>query len=74
LFHHLNVGVIDEDFCGNLSVLLFNHSENSYIICRGDKSAKVMWENLLSKIGFGEKKQLDATWSSARGFGCTGQN
>jgi dUTP pyrophosphatase len=38
LFHHINIGaeVIHEDFCCNLCVLLFNHSENPYIICRGD--------------------------------------
>jgi dUTP pyrophosphatase len=41
LFHHITigVGVTDEDYCGNLSVLLYNRSEKPYTICRGDRIA-----------------------------------
>jgi len=41
LFHHLKIeaGLVDEDLRGNLSVLIFNHSENPYGICHGDKIA-----------------------------------
>jgi dUTP pyrophosphatase len=36
----IGAGVIDQDFRGNLSVLLYNHSENPYDIRRGDKIVK----------------------------------
>jgi len=75
LFHHLSIGagVIDEVFRGNLSVLLFNHSENHYIVSRGDKIATLVYE----KIYFAELdllEKLDDAWSGASGFGSTGQN
>jgi len=39
LFHHISIGagVIGEDFRSNLSVLLFNYSENPYILSRSNK-------------------------------------
>jgi dUTP pyrophosphatase len=44
-FHHLEiVGVVDENLRGNLSVLIFNHSEYPYKICRGDRIAKLICE------------------------------
>jgi dUTP pyrophosphatase len=43
LFHHRSNGrVTDKDVGGNLSVLLYNHSENPYNISRGDKIAKLI--------------------------------
>ena len=74
-FHNLIIGaeVIDKDFRGNLSLLLFNHSENPFISSRGDKITKLIYE----KIYFPELdlfEKLDDTWSGARGFGSTGQN
>jgi len=75
LRHHINVGagVIDQDFRGNLCVLLYNHSEFPYRISRGDKIAKLICE----KIFFPELDpvdKLDDTWRGARDFGSTGQN
>jgi dUTP pyrophosphatase len=75
LYRHICIGggVIDQDFCGNLSMLLYNHSENPYHIHRGDKIAKLICE----KIYFPELdlvEKLDDTWHGARGFGLTGQN
>ena len=41
LFHHISVGagVIDEDYRGNVGVLLFNHSDTPFVVYRGDKIA-----------------------------------
>jgi dUTP pyrophosphatase len=70
---HDVVGVIDEDFCCNLSVLLFNHSANPYNISRGDKIVKLICEIIyypeLDFVG-----RLDDTWRGTRGFSSTGQN
>ena len=42
--HHISIGagVIDADFRGKLSVLLFNHSKYLYNISRGDKIATLI--------------------------------
>jgi len=46
--HYISIGagVIDADFRGNLSVLLFNHSKYLYNISRGDKIATLICEKL----------------------------
>jgi len=46
--HHISIeaGVIDADFRGNLSVLLFNHSKYLYNISRGDKIAILICEKI----------------------------
>lgn len=74
LFHHITVRaeVIDEDFRGKVSALLYIHSENPYIVCRGDKIAQLIWE----KIYYPELdlvKKQDDTWRVTNGFGSTGQ-
>ena len=75
LFHHISVGagVIDEDYRGNIGVLLFNHSNTPFVIYRGDKIAQLICE----KIYYPELKlveKLDDTWRGTRGFGSTGQS
>ena len=42
LFHHISVGagVIDEDYRGNIGVLLFNHWDTPFVINRGDRIAQ----------------------------------
>jgi dUTP pyrophosphatase len=70
LFYRTNigVGVTDEDFCGNVSVLIYNRSEIPYTICRGDRTAHLICE----KIYYPELdlvKNLDDTWRGAKGFG-----
>jgi dUTP pyrophosphatase len=44
LHHHINVGcgVVDEDFQGNLSMILFNHSDKPFHIHRGDRVAQLI--------------------------------
>jgi dUTPase len=54
-------------------VLLFNYSENPYIVCSGDKIGKLICE----KIYYPELyllKKLDGTWRGKTGFGSNGQN
>jgi dUTP pyrophosphatase len=67
----VGAGVNDRDFRGNLSVLLYNHSEIPYHISRGDKIAKSVKKLYYPELDLVEK--LDDTWRGAR-FGSTGQN
>jgi dUTP pyrophosphatase len=48
LFHHIGVGagVIDEDYRGNVCVLLFNHSDSPFAVNRGDKIAQLICEKI----------------------------
>ena len=51
LEHHIDIGggVIDQDYRGNLGVILFNHSDVPYAVSRGDRIAQLICEkNLLS--------------------------
>ena len=75
LFHHISVGagVIDEDYRGNIGVLLFNHSDTPFIINRGDRNAQLICE----KIYYHELElveELNDTRRGTRGFGSTGQS
>ena len=75
LYHHIDIGagVVDEDFHGNLTVILLNHSEKTFTVSRGDKIAKLICE----KIYYPELdivKELDVSWRGTGGLGLTGQN
>jgi len=40
-------GVIDEDYRGKLTVVLFNHSDENFIIKRGDRIAQLICEKII---------------------------
>ena len=74
--HHISIeaGVIDADFRGNLSVLLFKHSKYLYNISHGDKIATLICEKIYyPELDLVERLD-DTTWRGARGFGSTGLN
>jgi dUTP pyrophosphatase len=72
LKHNIDVGggVIDEDYCRNLCVILFNHSDRLSQIRRGDRVAQLICEKILYP-GILEVKELDNTERDIRGFGST---
>jgi len=74
LHHHINVGggVVDEDFHGNLSMILFNHSDKPFHIHRGDRVAQLICQKIF--YPYLEVKELDETECSNNGFGSTGRN
>ena len=47
LKHSINVGggVIDGDYRGNVGIILFNHSDQDFLINRGDRIAQLIPEN-----------------------------
>lgn len=64
-------GVIDEDYRGNVGVVLFNHSDEDFIVKKGDRIAqliceKIFYPELVEATSLTDTKRADG------GFGSTG--
>lgn len=69
-------GLIDPDYRGTISVLLFNHSATKpYVVMPGERIAQLVFEPFL-RVQFEEVEEIDAQGSSRgiSGFGSTGSN
>ncbi|XP_035252639.1 deoxyuridine 5'-triphosphate nucleotidohydrolase-like [Anguilla rostrata] len=72
-FIDVGAGVVDEDYRGNVGVVLFNFSKETFEVKKGDRVAQLICE----KICYPELEQhdtLDVTARGAGGFGSTGTN
>lgn len=72
-FIDVGAGVIDEDYRGNVGVVLFNHSDNAFEIKKGDRIAQLICE----RITYPEVVEVDTLTDTVRGaggFGSTGTN
>ena len=70
-FIDVGAGVIDSDYRGELGVILFNFSDEDFVINMGDRIAQLIFE----KIKTPELKELDSLEGTGRGeegFGSTG--
>ncbi|XP_072933448.1 deoxyuridine 5'-triphosphate nucleotidohydrolase [Epargyreus clarus] len=70
-FIDVGAGVIDEDYRGNVGVVLFNHSDQDFPVKKGDRIAqliceKIFYPDLLEVSNLSETKRADG------GFGSTG--
>ena len=52
LNHHIHVGggVIDQDYRGNVGVIIYNHSDAPFIITSGDRIAQLICEKSLIQL------------------------
>lgn len=70
-FIDVGAGVVDEDYRGNLGVVLFNHSDTEFKVTRGDRIAQFICERIfypeLEEVG-----SLTDTERGSGGFGSTG--
>ena len=64
-------GLIDEDYRGEIGVILINHSNDNFIIKNGDRIAQLVLTKY-EKIEFNESKELSNTDRGEGGFGSTG--
>ena len=64
---------MDEDYRGNLGVILFNHSNSPFQIYRGDRIAQLVCQNIVYRT-IREVKELDETERDAKGFASTGRH
>ncbi|XP_068131529.1 deoxyuridine 5'-triphosphate nucleotidohydrolase, mitochondrial isoform X2 [Hyperolius riggenbachi] len=72
-FIDVGAGVIDEDYRGNVGVVLFNFGKEAFQVKKGDRIAQLICEQILYP-DLEELKALDDTERGAGGFGSTGQN
>lgn len=68
-------GVVDADYRGNVSVLLFNHGDAAFEVRVGDRIAQIIFEVLLDTSGIQDvgEAELGSTERGAGGFGSTGK-
>lgn len=71
--HFIDVGaaVIDEDYRGNVGVVLFNHSEKDFKVNRGDRIAQLIIEVIQTPEVINVER-IDETVRGCGGFGSTG--
>lgn len=70
-FIDVGAGVIDQDYRGNVGVILFNHSEENLDVKKGDRIAQLICE----RIVYPNLVQVDGLTETVRGaggFGSTG--
>jgi len=65
-------GVVDATYRGEIKVLLFNHSDESFIIEPGDRIAQLLVQKI-ENINFLHVDSLDKTERNEEGFGSTGK-
>lgn len=70
-FIDVGAGVVDEDYRGNLGVVLFNHSDLDFEVKKGDRIAQFICERIFYPE-LEEVKSLTDTERGAGGFGSTG--
>ena len=73
--NHIDIGagVVDGDYRGNVTVLLYNHSDVDFRVQPGDRIGQIICE----KIAFPDielRDSLDETSRGGKGFGSTGTN
>lgn len=71
-FIDIGAGVIDRDFRGNISVLIFNFSRHNFFIYAGDKIVQLIIEKIVTP-NFKICRSLDDSERGDRGFGSTGR-
>lgn len=72
-FIDVGAGVIDEDYRGNVGVVLFNHSDLAFHVAKGDRIAQLICERIFYPT-IEEVKDLSETVRGDGGFGSTGTN
>ena len=70
-FIGIGAGVIDADFRGGISVVLFNFSKRNFYVSRGERIAQLIVEKIHIPI-LEEVDTLEVTERGTRGFGSTG--
>lgn len=68
----VGAGVVDADYRGNLSILLFNFAPQEFNLKKGDRVAQLICEKIL-RPELEEVEKLDETERGDKGFGSSGR-
>lgn len=69
----VGAGVVDSDYRNSIRVILFNHSDNDFIINIGDRIAQLIFEKIYTpELNIIEYNNLCNTERGVGGFGSTG--
>ncbi|KAJ8709137.1 hypothetical protein PYW07_008963 [Mythimna separata] len=71
-FIDVGAGVIDEDYRGNVGVVIFNHSDKDFEVKKGDRIAQLICERIYYPV-LKEVTNLSETKRAEGGFGSTGK-
>lgn len=69
----VGAGVIDQDYRGNVGVILFNFADADFEVKKGDRVAQLICERITYPV-VEEAKTLSDTTRGEGGFGSTGIN
>ncbi|KAM9645676.1 deoxyuridine 5'-triphosphate nucleotidohydrolase, mitochondrial isoform 1-T1 [Trichechus inunguis] len=72
-FIDVGAGVIDEDYRGNVGIVLFNFGKEKFEVKKGDRIAQLICERIFYPE-IEEVQVLDDTKRGSGGFGSTGKN
>uniref|UniRef100_A0A3Q4I173 Deoxyuridine 5'-triphosphate nucleotidohydrolase n=1 Tax=Neolamprologus brichardi TaxID=32507 RepID=A0A3Q4I173_NEOBR len=72
-FIDVGAGVVDEDYRGNVGVVLFNFGKETFEVKKGDRVAQLVCERICYP-DLVQQETLDETDRGAGGFGSTGTN
>ena len=67
----MGAGVVDQDYRGNIMVVLFNFGSDDFHVKKGDRIAQLICERVFMPI-LEECSALDETKRGANGYGSTG--
>ena len=70
-FIDVGAGVIDADYRGEIGVVLFNHSDEDFVVKPGDRIAQLLLEKIETPT-VKEAEELPDTKRGTDGFGSTG--
>jgi dUTP pyrophosphatase len=72
-FIDVGAGVIDQDYRGNVGVVMFNFGKESFKVAKGDRIAQLILERIYIPE-LEEVNSLDETERGGGGFGSSGTN
>jgi len=71
-FIDVGAGVIDEDYRGPVGIILFNFSDDDFVVNKGDRIAQLILERILTP-DISVVDNLEQTDRGEGGFGSTGK-
>ena len=69
---HVGAGVIDEDYRGNLGVLLFNLRDQTFSFNKGDRIAQLVIKQY-ERVDIEYVNEMSETYRGNKGFGSSGK-